>query len=455
MLVHAGIKVKANKKLIFVKENLIMKKILSLTLVLVVVIAMILPAMASDSLYQLLYANVPTPYISINGKELPLYHRILWGGTPLFPRDLTAYCGYMDLDTQQTHMYKQVQSLNFAPFYITPQKEEKIKAAITYIINQPGYNPDAYSPLIQLTLWRIIHEEQFNSIGFNVTGNVNSDIVEKAKWIYANIKTLIKEYDVSKLYVSGLEFFVYANPKTVVSVPPRKLGAAVVTNFINAGFHCNANGGNGRVWIDAYDKEYKDNKNEGLDGVLVDLIPLEDNYWLLDNQKDYKCPQCGSNVWVSYSNMSGVPDGKNIQFNHPPSIKEEFQPLIKFKVDERATLTNLNWNNGNTSDKDGANGAGIISFSVNGVTLKNNKNYVTPDKFAAEIQKTSNVTNPDIYTVTLRNDNDNQKNPYVKVYDIKVAFFRNGAWQIYVGTITVDNPGGNDNKQIIDLKRVQ
>ena len=88
--------------------------------------------------------------------------------------------------------------------------------------------------------------------------------------------------------------------------------------ILNAGFHCNANGGNGRVWVDLYDERFeadKAKKKDGVGGVLEALIDLGDNCWLLASD-EYFCPACGNNEWVSYSNKSGVPNGKNIQLTH-------------------------------------------------------------------------------------------------------------------------------------------
>jgi len=111
-------------------------------------------------------------------------------------------------------------------------------------------------------------------------------------------------------------------------------------------------------------------------------------------------------------------------------------------------LSELNWNNGNTSDKDGANGAGIISFKVNGVTFKNNKEYVTPANFDAKLVNGPG-SNPNMFTVTERGVYYTPT--YMKIYDIRVAMFVSDAWKVYAGSIIVDNPGGNDKNQIINL----
>jgi len=121
--------------------------------------------------------------------------------------------------------------------------------------------------------------------------------------------------------------------------------------------------------------------------------------------------------------------------------------------DNKVVLSGLNWNNGNTSNKDGANGAGLIRFEVDGVTFRNNRNYITPDNFMAAISVApGNNGNPNIYTVLERTVTI--AGVYVKVYDVMVAIFADGDWNVYAGTITVDNPGGNDNNQKIEIYRI-
>ena len=93
----------------------------------------------------------------------------------------------------------------------------------------------------------------------------------------------------------------------------------VKQDFNNAQFHCNTFGGNGRVWpiIPADMKKF--------DGSLTFGKISGTTKWLLDSVADKKgnaltmvvCPVCGSTQWITFSNNSGVPDGKNIQMQHP------------------------------------------------------------------------------------------------------------------------------------------
>jgi len=95
-------------------------------------------------------------------------------------------------------------------------------------------------------------------------------------------------------------------------------GAGIKQDFNNAQFHCNAINGNGRVWpeIPADMKKF--------DGSL-EFTKAEGTRWNLTKVFDKKgvqlsmvvCPHCGSTEWITFSNNSGVPDGKNVQMQHP------------------------------------------------------------------------------------------------------------------------------------------
>ena len=91
-------------------------------------------------------------------------------------------------------------------------------------------------------------------------------------------------------------------------------------------FHCNANGGNGRVYLVGYAKDFgKFDKKTG-EG-LVDLVRSADDFKVWDvivpEGEVWECQACGCAEWISFSNKSGVPDGKNIQLNHPAKAEEE------------------------------------------------------------------------------------------------------------------------------------
>jgi len=95
-------------------------------------------------------------------------------------------------------------------------------------------------------------------------------------------------------------------------------------------FHCNAFGGNGRVTpaVGPYDS------NSSVKVFLVlQEIPDTTNWRLIavkdSTDKKYDPPKCNSvhngiicnnAEWISFSNNSGAPDGKNIQMNHPVPV---------------------------------------------------------------------------------------------------------------------------------------
>jgi len=171
----------------------------------------------------------------------------------------------------------------------------------------------------------------------------------------------------------------FAAPK--VPDPTLNIGDKVETTITNAGFHCGTFGGNGRVWVEDYDNLYELAKKNGDKGVQAELIRVTETEWLLaaisyKNEKkgidvrievdlevvdgeiitgeNLKCPDCGSNLWVSFSNMSGIPDGKNMQFTHwnPPPPPPPDDPTPK------GTLTVEKW----------VGGANIMTWLVNDYT---------------------------------------------------------------------------------------
>jgi len=104
---------------------------------------------------------------------------------------------------------------------------------------------------------------------------------------------------------------------------PNKYDGEIRDQYNNANFHCNAFSGNGRVWT-TYGKEVTQKLQDTLYFKNTDLRAPQsankDTTWLLDNKqlkRIFTCEECGSTQWISYSNNSGVPDGKNIQITHP------------------------------------------------------------------------------------------------------------------------------------------
>ena len=87
-------------------------------------------------------------------------------------------------------------------------------------------------------------------------------------------------------------------------------------------FHCNCDGGNGKTYIEGKDKDFGKKLDVSLtrnanDPTIWDVVVPAGEVW--------KCTQCGCTEWISFSNKSGVPDGKNIQLTHP--AKEPATPI--------------------------------------------------------------------------------------------------------------------------------
>jgi len=103
---------------------------------------------------------------------------------------------------------------------------------------------------------------------------------------------------------------------------------AADTVIEEAGFHCNGNVS--PVIPNAY-------KTTDENGKVVYVYPINrvgnTTAWALDDsQGKIVCPACERTDWVSYSNNSGVPNGKNIQFEHPSVTPEPEQIEITVKV---------------------------------------------------------------------------------------------------------------------------
>jgi len=121
---------------------------------------------------------------------------------------------------------------------------------------------------------------------------------------------------------------------------------------------------------------------------------------------------------------------------------------IKF-VDQ-IVMTAISWNSGGGNG--GGNGGGINQFTVNGITLRNNRNYMTPADFNAATKKApGNNAETALYTVDKLTDIGK-----TRLYEIRVALFdaNTGIWKIYGGTALVDNPGGNNDNQTVTLSLI-
>ena len=110
-------------------------------------------------------------------------------------------------------------------------------------------------------------------------------------------------------------------------------------------FHCNdiEGGGNGRTYIVGKDKDFgKFDKKTG-EG-LIQLAPAPGDttgkVWVINGYNyddsysgEWVCTTCGRTDWVSFSNKSGVPDGKNIQLQHPGPSKRWINIKVIYNLD--------------------------------------------------------------------------------------------------------------------------
>ena len=108
-------------------------------------------------------------------------------------------------------------------------------------------------------------------------------------------------------------------------------------------FHCNdIEGSNGKTYIEGKDKDFGkfDKKLVGkvsdLEAGLIKLAPVETDLtgktWIPVENLGV-CTTCGRPDWVSYSNKSGVPDGKNIQLQHPGSSRRWITVAVTYFID--------------------------------------------------------------------------------------------------------------------------
>ena len=107
-----------------------------------------------------------------------------------------------------------------------------------------------------------------------------------------------------------------ANDKKIVAME-----YTAKSEFNNAQFHCNdIVGENGRVWtLDSNKLKPGGNNSVKNTGELIFNRIGNTTTWELDVETTdgaYICEQCGRNDWITFSNNSGLPDGKNVQVQH-------------------------------------------------------------------------------------------------------------------------------------------
>ena len=358
-----------------------------------------------------------------------------------------AYCANMEAPCYEGARYKSVP----AGDYFKDGTETRIMAALTYIMNEYGWmetaNPHGYRQMVQCVIWSLIH-------GYKVT-TVNNAEVEIIMDAIHHIDDHIE--DITNAYHTGVTMqgtdaavkdglFVNYGPYQVsenalltdvdflltfdrddhhaifindmgveiTQVKPEALFYVRVSESVSGDIHFTATASTSKkLW---YINDFR---------FFVDV--REGNYQQLFQ------PVVSQEAWVFFYSCSG-------SFTIRP-IEPEPEP-----EPEKVIITGICWN---------VYGCGINGFTVNGMTLKSTRNYVWPVCFNMMVTKTPCKNGQTaIYTVTERIVTDN-KGKYAKVYEIKVAFYADGKWKVYAGTITVDNHSGNHTNQQIELDRIQ
>lgn len=343
--------------------------------------------------------------------------------------------------------------------YFTNGEATKIMAALTYIMNQYGEmettNLEGIKQMTQSVIWSIVH-------GYRVTfvQNVEQDIIlEAIHYVCDNIDDLVNAYKAgvtlkgeNNTTADGL--FVNYGPYQISGnalLPDVEYLLTISQNDFNAQF-INETG----IEITQVKPEepfYIRVTNDVSGDLKFSYTPSSENVFYVNDYQFFidvregEYQQLFRPVMSLETEIPFYSSDVNVSITSPePDPEPDPEPEPK---PEKITLTGLNWNNGNGC----GNGNGINSFTVNGITLKNNKNYVTPANFNILITKTpgkKDVTA--LYTVTERTVAKGKN--YIKVYDIKVALYSDGVWKGYGGSITVDNPGGNNKNQQVDLERI-
>jgi len=365
-----------------------------------------------------------------------------------------AFCANMEAPCNEGARYKCVD----AGDYFKNGAETKIMAALTYIMNEYRWmetaNPNGYRQIMQCVIWMIIH-------GYEVTSVNNTEveiIMDVINHIYDNIDEMTSHYNTG-VTMQGVDassrdgLFVNYGPYKVsenalladvdfILTFDREFGPYV--KFVNdLGMEITQVKPEEPFYVRVSDNIFGDVDFTATASVSKELWYVNDFRFYIDvREGDYQQlfqPVMNPEAWIYFYSC----DGKISII--PTEVEGEDDD-----VSEKITLTELNWNNGNGN----GNGGGINRFTVNGITLKNNKNYVTPVSFdflATKVPGKNDETA--IYTVLDRSVTE-QNGDYGKVYDIKVAFYNDGVWKAYGGTITVDNQGGNNTNQKVELEKI-
>jgi hypothetical protein len=371
-----------------------------------------------------------------------------------------AYCLDMNLPCYNGATYK----TSSIEDYLQSNQAKQIQAALTYITNTYHWMETTdfagYQQLTQTTIWRIYHNYEIETID-----NLNeAEIKNIANYVYDNIDEILTDYT-SNLTLQGTKGPGYATDN-YVDYGPFNIKSIILSEMrFNLAFAQNSAPA---TFVDA-------------SGNPITQVKPNEPFYIrtqidVEGTVEFSTTAANPQAYQYIYNLNLLTELRDDINNltYQPLIQPLSEPLsnrntetytthtsftiekatkteeIELRTEtEKLTLSGLSWNNGNGN----GNGGEINQFTVNGVTLKNNKNYITPANFETTITKAPSKNGATaIYTVTEKTTT-NSNGTYVKVYDIKVALYQDDAWKGYSGTISVDNPGGNNKNQQTDLTR--
>ena len=108
----------------------------------------------------------------------------------------------------------------------------------------------------------------------------------------------------------------------------------IVTWVDGFGFHCNTFGGNGRtdIIVNGITLGGQNVNHHGI-GSAQNPVDIQNiigtTLWNL-LRDDIVCATCGSTAWITFSNNSGVPNGRNIQVHHPAKPEPPPTPTLEY-----------------------------------------------------------------------------------------------------------------------------
>lgn len=204
------------------------------------------------------------------------------------------------------------------------------KAALTVIVNGTESEP---------LIWSNNNTTVVELNGYVVSVAIKGNKVDKVTWEVIAVSDPIPDSDVKDTETGAAVIFtepdIGGGGKTDGFEEETELPKVIVP-VNDALFHCNNDGGNGRVWINSWTSDLNAAvaaaAAKGLKKASVGLeftqAGDDAKRWIL-NTTEYVCPKCGRTDWISFSNKSGVPNGKNIQLQH---IKLDQPPAPKWTI---------------------------------------------------------------------------------------------------------------------------